>query len=62
MVDAYYFCLGAPWANMPVRAPSRISVRGSEVPEAIERILRNYMELRDPAENLRQFFARPLRE
>jgi sulfite reductase (ferredoxin) len=59
MVDAYYFCLGGSVGQYAGFArPVGYRCAGYEVPEAIERILRNYLEHRDPAENLRQFFAR----
>ncbi len=57
--DAYYFCLGgavgehAGFArNTGYRCPA------AEVPDAIERLLRSYLEQRTTGENLRQFFAR----
>jgi sulfite reductase (ferredoxin) len=59
MVDAYYFCLGGSVGQHAAFArPVGYRCAGFEVPEAIERILRNYLDLRDPGENLRQFFAR----
>ena len=33
-------------------------VKAGEVPDAIERLLRRYLETRAPQENLRQFFSR----
>ena len=57
--DAYYFCLGgavgehAGFArHIGYRCPA------AEVPDAIERLLRSYLEQRMTGENLRQFFAR----
>src|SRR5438270_2459784 len=59
LVDAYYFCAGGSigaWARTarPVgyRAPA------TEVPEALERLLRSYLATRDGGENLRAWFAR----
>jgi len=59
LVDAYYFCAGGSvgaWARTarPVgyRAPA------SEVPEALERLLRTYLTTREREENLRAWFAR----
>ena len=59
LVDAYYFCAGGSigaWARTarPVgyRAPA------TEVPEALERLLRTYLATRETNENLRAWFAR----
>jgi sulfite reductase (ferredoxin) len=59
LVDAYYFCVGGSvgsWAGTarPVgyRAPA------TEVPEALERLLRTYLATREQRENLRAWFAR----
>lgn len=59
LVDAYYFCAGGSvgaWARTarPVgyRAPA------TEVPEALERLLRSYLATRESQENLRAWFAR----
>ena len=59
LFDAYYFCAGGSvgaWARTarPVgyRAPA------SEVPEALERLLRTYLTTREREENLRAWFAR----
>lgn len=59
MVDAYYFCLGGSVGlHAGFARPIGYRCAGHDVPEAIERILRNYLDQRGPAENLRQFFAR----
>src|SRR5258708_25616286 len=59
MVDAYYFCLGGSVGlHAGFARPVGYRCAGYDVPDAIERILRSYLELRDPRENLRQFFAR----
>ncbi|HWY71734.1 MAG TPA: nitrite/sulfite reductase [Terriglobales bacterium] len=59
LVDAYYFCAGGSvgaWARTarPVgyRAPA------TEVPEALERLLRTYLTTREGGENLRAWFGR----
>jgi len=59
LVDAYYFCAGGSvgaWARTarPVgyRAPA------TEVPEALERLLRTYLTTREHKENLRAWFGR----
>ena len=59
MVDAYYFCLGgAVGRNQATARPIGYRSPASEVPDAIERLLRRYLEDRHVGENLRQFFAR----
>jgi sulfite reductase (ferredoxin) len=59
MVDAYYFCLGgALGLNQGTARPVGYRCPATEVPEAIERLLRRYLASRDPGENLRHFFAR----
>ncbi|PYY09915.1 MAG: nitrite reductase [Acidobacteria bacterium] len=59
MVDAYYFCLGgAVGLNQATARPIGYRCPASEVPDAIERLLRRYLEGRYAGENLRQFFAR----
>jgi sulfite reductase (ferredoxin) len=59
MVDAYYFCLGgALGLNQAIARPVGYRCVATEVPEAIERLLRRYLAERNPGENLRQFFAR----
>ncbi len=57
--DAYYFCLGgALGLNHAIARPVGYRCLATEVPEAIERLLRKYLASRDAGENLRQFFAR----
>ena len=57
--DAYYFCVGgAVGKHQAVARPIGYRCLASEVPDAIERLLRSYLELRLPGENLRQFFGR----
>jgi len=57
--DAYYFCLGgAVGLHQSIARPVGYRCLASEVPHAIERLLRRYLATRFPAENLRRFFAR----
>jgi sulfite reductase (ferredoxin) len=57
--DAYYFCLGgAVGEHAGFARPIGYRCAADEVPDAIERLLRSYLDLRRPGENLRQFFAR----
>jgi sulfite reductase (ferredoxin) len=59
MLDAYYFCLGgALGLHQSVARPIGYRCLASDVPDAIERLLRRYLAERRPGENLRQFFAR----
>ncbi|HTR25331.1 MAG TPA: nitrite/sulfite reductase [Terriglobales bacterium] len=59
LVDAYYFCLGgAVGLNQGIARAIGYRCRASEVPDAIERLLRVYLADRAPGENLRHFFAR----
>jgi sulfite reductase (ferredoxin) len=59
MVDAYYFCLGgALGLNQAIARPVGFRCPATEVPEAIERLLRRYLADGRPGENLRRFFAR----
>lgn len=59
LIDAYSFYVGgavglhqATGRSLGYRCPA------SEVPEAIERLLRAYLQMRCPGENLRAYFAR----
>jgi sulfite reductase (ferredoxin) len=57
--DAYYFCVGGGVGkHQAVARPTGYRCLASNVPDAIERLLRSYLELRLPGENLRQFFGR----
>jgi sulfite reductase (ferredoxin) len=59
MVDAYYFCAGGSvgaWAR--TARPLGYRAAATEVPEALERLLRSYLATRDGAENLRAWFSR----
>jgi sulfite reductase (ferredoxin) len=59
MQDAYYFCLGgAVGLHQSIARPVGYRCLASEVPDAIERLLRRYLDDRFSNENLRQFFAR----
>jgi sulfite reductase (ferredoxin) len=59
MVDAYYFCVGGAVGKFAAIArPVGYRCAATEVPGAIERLLRSFDEERNPGENLRQFFAR----
>jgi sulfite reductase (ferredoxin) len=59
MQDAYYFCVGgAVGLHQSIARPVGYRCLASEVPDAIERLLRRYLDDRNSAENLRQFFAR----
>jgi sulfite reductase (ferredoxin) len=59
MVDAYYFCLGGALGLYQATArPVGYRCPATEVPDAIERLLRHYLAKRAETENLRQFFSR----
>jgi sulfite reductase (ferredoxin) len=59
LVDAYYFCLGgALGLHQSTARLTGYRCPATEVPEAIERLLRHYLAARQSNENLRQFFAR----
>ena len=59
MEDAYYFCVGgAVGLHQSIARPVGYRCLASEVPDAIERLLRHYLDERRPNENVRQFFAR----
>jgi sulfite reductase (ferredoxin) len=59
LADAYYFCLGgAVGRNQAVARPVGYRCPASEVPDAMERLLRRYLDERFWGENLREFFAR----
>src|SRR5204862_898345 len=54
LVDAYYFCIGGSvgaWAR--TARPVGYRVPATEVPEALERLLRTYLTTRESGENLR---------
>ncbi len=59
MVDAYYFCVGgALGLHQATARPVGYRCAATDVPDALERLLRHYLDDRQPGENLRRFFAR----
>jgi sulfite reductase (ferredoxin) len=59
LIDAYYFCLGgALGQHAAVARPVGYRCPAPLVPEAIERLLRQYLANRVPNENLRAWFSR----
>jgi sulfite reductase (ferredoxin) len=59
LVDAYYFCVGgAVGKHQAIGRPVGYRCPAAEVPDAIERLLGHFQLMREPGENLRQFFAR----
>jgi sulfite reductase (ferredoxin) len=59
MVDAYYFCVGGAVGRFQATArPIGYRCPASEVPAAIERLLRWYLAVRLPGENFRAVAAR----
>jgi sulfite reductase (ferredoxin) len=58
-VDAYYFCVGgALGLHQATARPVGYRCQATEVPNALERLLGQFLAQREPGENLRQFFAR----
>ena len=59
LTDAYYFCLGgAVGKHAAVSRPVGYRAPAVLVPEALERLLRQYLAGRKPEENLRAWFGR----
>ena len=59
LTDAYYFCVGGGVGkHQAIGRPVGYRCLASEVPESIERVLRQYQTFKFPGENLREFFAR----
>ena len=59
MVDAYYFCLGGSvGAFQTIARPVGYRCAAADVPDALERLLRRYLDEQIPGDNLRKFFAR----
>jgi sulfite reductase (ferredoxin) len=59
MIDAYYFCLGGGVGEYAgIARPVGYRCPAPLVPEAIERLLREYMDSREANENLRGWFRR----
>ena len=59
MVDAFYFCVGGAvgkYAGIARQIGYRAAAE--DCPEAIERLLRGYLALREPGEDLRSYFHR----
>jgi sulfite reductase (ferredoxin) len=58
LVDAYYFCVGgAVGKHQAVARPIGYRVAASEVPEAVERLLRAYLGERRAGQTFREFCA-----
>ena len=58
LTDAFYFCLGgAVGQHAAISRPVGYRCPAPLVPEAIERLLRQYLADREPEENLRAWFA-----
>jgi sulfite reductase (ferredoxin) len=59
MVDAYYFCVGGSVGQFAsIARPVGYRCAAADVPDAIERLLREFNDRREENENLRQFLAR----
>jgi sulfite reductase (ferredoxin) len=59
LVDAFYFCVGGAVGRFARTArPLGYRAAADEVPDAIERLLRGYLAVREPGEDLRNYFAR----
>ena len=59
MVDAYYFCVGgALGLHQSTARPIGYRCAAADVPDALERLLGQYLAQREPGENLRRFFVR----
>jgi sulfite reductase (ferredoxin) len=63
LTDAYYFCLGGSVGqHAAISRPVGYRCPAPQVPEAIERLLRQYLISREPGENLRAWFLRHTNE
>jgi sulfite reductase (ferredoxin) len=63
LVDAYYFCLGGSVGlHAAVAEPAGYRCLATDVPDSIERLLREYLSTRKQAENLRAWFTRHTNE
>jgi len=59
LADAFYFCLGgAVGRHAAIARPVGYRCLATDAPESIERLLRQYLAGRQPAENLRAWFGR----
>jgi sulfite reductase (ferredoxin) len=57
--DAYYFCVGGSVGlHQQIARPVGFRCLASEVPDALERLLGGYLQVRKPGENLRAYFSR----
>ncbi|HEY0784746.1 MAG TPA: nitrite/sulfite reductase [Acidobacteriaceae bacterium] len=63
LIDAYYFCVGGAVGRHAATArPVGYRIPATEVPAAVERLLKQYQGGRRPEENLRSYFARHTNE
>jgi sulfite reductase (ferredoxin) len=63
LTDAFYFCVGGAVGKYAgIARPVGYRCPAPLVPEAIERMLREYMAAREPGENLREWFGRHTNE
>ncbi len=59
VVDAFYFCVGGTIGKYArTSRPLGYRAAAEDVPAAIERLLRGYLAVREPGEDLRSYFAR----
>jgi sulfite reductase (ferredoxin) len=59
LVDAYYFCVGgSAGGNGTIARQIGYRCAAAQVPDALERLLRSYLDVRREGENLRSFFSR----
>ena len=59
MVDAFYFCVGgAVGEHAGIARQIGYRAAAEDCPEAIERLLKGYLELRSEGEDLRSYFRR----
>jgi sulfite reductase (ferredoxin) len=59
LVDAYYFCVGgSAGGNAAIARTVGYRCPATLVPDSLERLLRNYLDTREPHENLRGFLNR----
>jgi sulfite reductase (ferredoxin) len=63
LVDAYYFCLGGSVGlYAAISEPAGYRALATDVPDSIERLLRQYLSTRNQGENLRAWFTRHTNE
>ena len=63
LVDAYYFCLGGSVGlHAAIAEPAGYRALATDVPDSIERLLRQYLSTRKHEENLRAWFTRHTNE